>query len=178
MFAVFSYLALVLYYVFFVSSIIADKKWTFGKNFISDLGVSKSRTARYLFNGGCVICGGLFSISMLEYILETDLTIIECVVPALAIAMGISLAMVGAVNEDKMPHHKWVAFSFFAIRFVLVAALLLADLYGTQYILAIATLILMAFALVSAKKFDFPTTEVIWSVSLMGIIIVHFFLIF
>jgi hypothetical membrane protein len=176
MFVEFSYLALLLYFVLLAMSMAADRDWKLGKNYISDLGVSKSRPAKYLFNGGCAVCGTLFVISILEFTLGADLTLLGYSAMILSMMTGILLVLVGVVNENIMPHHKWVAFSYFIVRFILVTALTILALYNAQYVLAVVTAIVVVFALTSAKKLEFPATEVVWCVSLLGIIIIHLFM--
>ena len=171
-----SYLALLLYFVCLTSSMIIDKDWKLGKNYISDLGVSTSQPAKYLFNGGCVIFGALFVISMIEFILRPDLASSYYIILPLSMIMGVLLMLVGIVNENIMPLHKTVAMSYFVIRFILIAALIVFDVINADYLLAGVSAVVIAMTLVCAKKLEFPVTEVIWCYTLLAVVIVHFFL--
>jgi hypothetical membrane protein len=152
---------------------IIDKDWKLGKNYISDLGVSKTRAPRYMFNGGCIVCGIVFAVSMIGFILATEPTLPEYVLLILSVALGFFLAGVGLFPEDKIKPHKYAAFSYFVVRFALLITMLVLDISYGQYILAVITAVAVAVALVCAKKLPFPITEVIW-VSLLGVVILHF----
>jgi len=167
--------ALIVYLALMASAMLIDKDWKFGKNYISDLGVSKTRAPKYMFNGGCIVCGIVFAASIIGFILESEPTMPEYVMLILAVALGLFLAGVGLFPEDKIKPHKIAAFSYFMVRFALLITMLLLDIVNEQYILAVITAAAVAIALICAKMLPFPKTEVIW-VSLLGVVILHFVL--
>ena len=175
MFIELSYVAPLLFLVFFASSVAADKKWRIGKNYISDLGVSKSPLSRFLFNGGCVICAALFIAAITELIFEHDLSMVEFAVMALAIFTGVLFALVGIVNEDIRPHHRRIALSFFGAGFILCVALIIMALFDARYILVTLSVSGIILTIISTKKLNWKTTEVVGSVVLLAIISAHFF---
>ncbi|MDR0309581.1 MAG: hypothetical protein LBH88_02340, partial [Candidatus Methanoplasma sp.] len=69
-------------------AMISDKEWKLGKNYISDLGVSKTSSAKYLFNGGCVVFAAIFIIAVLAFAAEIELTMSYYVVLGLSIALA------------------------------------------------------------------------------------------
>ena len=164
-----------MFIVFFVSSIIFDKKWKFGKSYISDLGISESPPARYFFNGGCIICGTLFVSSIIEFVIRDDLAILDYVVSALSIIMGVLFVAIGVINKEMRPHHRRIALSFFTVGFVLTVIMMLRDTYDARYVLAIVTMVGIAATVLSTKKLEWPATEVVGSLILLAIVSIHFF---
>jgi len=165
--------ALIVYIALMVSAMLTDKEWKFGKNYISDLGVSKRPSTRYMFNGGCIVCGIVFALCMIGVIVSSEPTLPEYVMLILSVALGLFLAGVGLFPEDKITPHKIAAASYFIVRFAVLITMLLLDISNQQFILAAVTVVAIAVALICAKMLPFPTTEVIW-VSLLGVVLLHY----
>ena len=106
-----------------------DPNYTFGKNYLSDLGVGPGAWA---FNSGLVIAGALlvlFSAMGVRPMLGTP-TISKIATAFLAID-GVLLACIGIFTEDYDPEHYIFSVAFF-LTFLLTVALMTVALWKTK----------------------------------------------
>lgn len=98
-------------FIFFAISIvilnIMDPNWSFGKNALSEMGVSSMSDVKMLFAVVCVITGILvIGFGLGKVLFEKDYAFISGL---LTIAAGISMILVAAYPADIQPHHNIAA---------------------------------------------------------------------
>lgn len=174
MFELLGVMAPVLFLAFWILSAVVDRKWRFGKNFISDLGVSEVRNARYLFDIGCVLCGILFAVFCAESLLTDNLDIMEIPLFALGIIVGILFLLIGLVNENRRPYHRYIALSMFSLGLVFLVMLLMNDIRLEEYLLAAAIVVSISATAISKLVSTWQMTECVGALSLLILIAVHF----
>ena len=159
-----------------VISALADGRWKFGVNYICDLGVSKSRVAAITFNAGLIICGAMFfvySAWMINISLDNN-EMLGFSTFVIGAVMSVFLSLLGAIDENKRPYHRYIARSLFLIASVFLSALLFTDLLNGSYMLAVVTLACILTVLFSFRFKSVPLTEALGAVSIVILLIVHF----
>lgn len=118
-----------LFLVLYSTAIASDPDYTFGKNYLSDLGVGPGAWA---FNSALVITGlllVLFSVMGVRHILGGQ-AISKVATVFLAID-GALLACIGIFTEDYDPEHYIISVSFFLL-FLLTVVLMAVALWRTK----------------------------------------------
>jgi len=97
--------------VLWMIAVFADASWTFQENFISDLGVSDSDTARAAFTLGCIITGAVMALYGVSKAWNGKSATAASGV--FIVGAGIFLALIGVFNKDAGDIHCYVAYLFF-----------------------------------------------------------------
>ena len=148
-----------------------DPDYTFGKNYLSDLGVGPGAWA---FNSGLVIAGVLlvlFSIMGVRPMLGTP-TMSKVAAAFLAID-GVLLACIGIFTEDYDPEHYIFSVAFF-LTFLLTAVLMTIALWKTKalgifgYAFS-AVIVVFGFILLPMGGDPFSETAAVFSIIVWGV---------
>ena len=118
-----------IFLVLYAIAMSSDASYTFGKNYLSDLGVGPGAWA---FNSGLIIAGlllVLFSLLGMRKVLG-DVAISRVAVALLAFD-GVLLACIGIFTEDYDPEHYIFSVSFF-LTFLLTAGLTTISFWKTK----------------------------------------------
>ncbi|MCL2607106.1 MAG: DUF998 domain-containing protein [Methanomassiliicoccaceae archaeon] len=125
----------------------SDTAWIFGANYLSDLGVSDYEYARMFFNGGCLIAGILFAICGAA-ILTSKRNKLDAVAGVVAVAAGVSIALIGVFTSDSGSLHLYIAYAAFGAG--MVCLLLLAMRDWSDEMRKLATFAFMSVSFVAA----------------------------
>jgi hypothetical membrane protein len=117
---------------------LSDPTWTFGTNYLSDLGVSDYEHAWMFFNGGCLIAGILFAVCGVA-ILTSRRKGLDVVAGAVGIVAGISIAMIGVFPSDVGSLHLYIAYAAFGAGMVCLLLLSVRDCQDKIIKLAVFT---------------------------------------
>lgn len=98
LFAWFGILAVAVFSVAWMCAAAVDPSWVFGKNMISEFGISDTN-AKYLFNYGCMVTGALTVVFGLGYIIRTKCNKNKIIGVIIATG-GVFLALVGVFTMD------------------------------------------------------------------------------
>ena len=96
--------------VLWMIAVFADASWAFEENFISDLGVSDSDTARAAFTLGCIITGAVLALYGVSKAWNGKSAVAASGV--FIILAGVFLALIGVFNQDAGDIHDYVSYLF------------------------------------------------------------------
>jgi hypothetical membrane protein len=158
---------LILYYI----AMSQDPDYTFGKNYLSDLGIGPGAWA---FNSGLVIAGVLlvlFSVMGVRPMLGTP-TISKIAAAFLAID-GVLLACIGIFTEDYDPEHYIFSIAFF-LTFLLTAVLMTIALWKTKVLGTFgyafsAVIVVFGLILLPMGGDPFSETAAVFSIIVWGV---------
>jgi len=97
--------------VLWMIAVFADPSWTFQENYISDLGVSDSETARAAFTLGCIITGATMALYGVSKAWNGKSATAASGV--FIVAAGVFLALTGVFNKDAGDIHHFATYLFF-----------------------------------------------------------------
>ncbi|MDR0778657.1 MAG: DUF998 domain-containing protein [Methanomassiliicoccaceae archaeon] len=96
---------------------LSDPAWTFGANYLSDLGVSDNEMSRLFFNGGCILAGILLAVTGTAVLTSMKGRLYKAAGLCTMIA-GIAMAFVGVFTEDAGSLHFYIACVAFGMGFL------------------------------------------------------------
>ena len=124
MFEILGFAAPLFYIAMWFISAMCWREWKFGVNYMSDLGVCPSFAARITFNAGCVLAGFAFAFYSFSEFVEFP-SIIEMLLLLTGGLMGFFFGLIGIVDENKRPYHRYITYTvllngFFYLAFISV----------------------------------------------------------